>query len=272
MRSSPRKRFARLAAAVTLSTSLAVALPAHAAVGTRFVEFRTTIGPVQEGSASVSCSSSEKVISGGYLSQSLSPQVKFTASYPSSDTTWLVTAINRSDVTQEIDLGAICATGVTGYAKAYSAFDEIPGGGFGDASVTCPMGEIALGGGFILARNERLVVDASRLSTGNTWQTRVFNGTTVPTFLQAATTCASLTGHFASLSPVQANSGQSGTFFSKCTNGITTGGGFRLIGGDPKATIVTGTIPTSPGWKLTFNNQTGTNRSIEHSLVCFPNP
>ncbi|GAA0404683.1 hypothetical protein Acor_23760 [Acrocarpospora corrugata] len=273
MRSSPRLWIARLAAmtAVALGASLAVALPAHAAIGTRPVEFVwTTLGPFQEGSATVGCNAGEKVISGGYLSQNLSPQVKFTASYPSSDTQWLVTAVNRSNITQEVHIRAICATGVTGYARAFSPFGTVGSGSFGDATAQCASGKIALGGGFIFARDERLVVNASRLSATNTWQTRVYNGATATANPQAAVTCTSLTGQFTLLSGVQANTGQSGFFFSKCATGITTGGGFRFIGGDSSSTVVTATIPTSPGWKLNFNNQTGTNRVIEQSLVCFP--
>jgi hypothetical protein len=273
MRRSSRRWLVRLAAttAVATATSLAVALPAHAAITIRSVEVAlTTVGSFATRSVLVSCNANEKVISGGFLTQSMSPLVKYTASFPVDDVTWQVTALNRSTISQQITVRAYCATGVAGYSQRLGPTGHVNGGTFGNAEASCPDGKIALGGGFRFAQDHRLIVNASRMSASNTWQTRVFNGADNAVVPQAAVTCTTQTGQFAAATVVAANAGQSGFFSNRCNNAVTTGGGFRLIGSEPNTTIVTATIPTSPGWKLNYNNQTAANRSIEHSLVCFP--
>ena len=163
---------------------------------------------------------------------------------------WLV----RMAATMAVALGTSLAVALPAHANA---------------EASCPSGKIALGGGFILAQDARFVVNASRLSASNTWQTRIFNGMDTAASPRAAVTCTSLTGQFNPVTAVAADSRESGFYYNTCNNGTTTGGGFRSVT-DLNVTIVTATIPASPGWKLNYNNETGTNRSIEHSLVCFP--
>jgi hypothetical protein len=274
--SSPRRWLARLAAmmAVALAATLAVAIPAHAAIGLRPVKFIwTTLGPFQEGSASVSCASGERIVSGGYLSMSLSPQVKFTSSYPSNDTTWLVTAINRTNVAQEIHITGVCATGIAGYERKIGSPSAVPAFGFGNTTMSCPGSKVALGGGFVMARDPNLIVTATRLSAPNTWHTRIFNGTSATVNHQAVVTCTSLTGQVTDLSGVSALAGQRGWATNNCDFGIATGGGYRFIGGETSTQIVTANIPLVPsGWKLNYNNQAGGSTwFLELSLVCFQN-
>ncbi|TDD87111.1 hypothetical protein [Actinomadura rubrisoli] len=83
---------------------------------------------------------------------------------------WGVDVVNTSLITQNWRLFTMCGGGLSRYQRVQGPDVNLPAGGFGSASATCPDGMVALGGGGLNAsRGEAVLTDSFPTGDGRGW-------------------------------------------------------------------------------------------------------
>ena len=266
MRIGPRRWLGRLAAVTTLTVaaSLLVAAPAHAAMA-----FHHALGsfsvPVLGTATGVAKCTSGKVTGGGF--EVALTSVRVLDSYPSSDTEWRVTVENKTPNVQQVNIRAVCAVGVPGFARVVS--DRfINARTILDNAVICPDGSRSMGGGFHLPNSGFVANESFDLNIG--WQAKYRNGSDVGGQVTTYALCTTAPNRTTASFPQTISPGRWGRWHAWCATGQVASGGGWDVAGSPDRQIVTASFPDS-GWRWAVNNVSLTKHDLVYRIVCYPN-
>lgn len=201
----------------------------------------TTTVQVQ-GTATVTakCLQGEQLVSGGYVVPVVPGNIRVVESYPSSASTWTVTAVDYGSVSRAVNAFAYClqASFSIGVVIPAGGTTSIAAGTSNSASAVCPSGGVATGGGFRLAPGAPAYVIASEPVPTSGWKIAAYAQSapvTALAFVVCATTnvVATHAAYPATTFSVAPGSG-GGASIAGCPAGQEiTGGGFATS--DPGA-------------------------------------
>ena len=105
-------------------------------------------------SGDVPCPAGSIITAGGWETEYVDVRVD-TSTEGGQD--WDVSAHNKSDTDHPLHIHAVCLSGSGGITSEFGREVEIAGGDAGEASITCPLGSLMTGGGFVAAKFEVFV-------------------------------------------------------------------------------------------------------------------
>lgn len=143
--------------------------------------------------------------------------------------------------------------------------------------VSCPSGQLLLGGGWSSSSTDMYVWRSMQLGTSNSWMIGATNKSSTRQYVSVWAACAS--GSIGSASArsisktVTVSGHNTGCATLLCTSprSIASGGGFNSSSYDPSVLSLTTTRPTNDGdgeWKSCFYNPTTTNKTFTAYAVC----
>ncbi|HTX78960.1 MAG TPA: NBR1-Ig-like domain-containing protein [Longilinea sp.] len=142
---------------------------------------------------------------------------------------------------------------------------SVNAGAVGSASVDCPSGTLAVGGGFALGSD--MIISGSYPS-GNGWKTEALNNSSSSQLLNAYVICLSNTSGSVSSKNASAliSAGNTGNAAITCPSGsIATGGGFRL---NASYLQVYNSSKGGNGWQAYARNSSGINSNLTAYVTC----
>lgn len=222
------------------------------------------LGPGAEGTISSSCQSDESVIGGGFADSQFA-SVYY--SYPANATTWSVHVSEQSSLSGIATVYAVCAQ--ANFPLGIQILASQPSSS-GSASVTCPAGTVATGGGATLS--DFGYVDQS-FPDANGWSaTTPARGTGSPAPITAYAVCASSAvlkvSTVATAFTVTPNNRATGS--ATCASGnVLVSAGYNYQGGSTSVDVSQpqGTHATS--WTLTvYDTDFATSSNEGLILVC----
>jgi hypothetical protein len=137
------------------------------------------------------------------------------------------------------------------------AQNNIPAGGTGSTSVSCPAGSIVVGGGW--ASNTSLQVYNST-KAGNGWQVYASNSSGSSQLLNSYAVCLSGTSGSVTEEHTQISlpAGTSNAVTKACSSGVVTGGGFA----DDTGEFLYNTSPDGNGWQAAATNNSASSQLL----------
>jgi hypothetical protein len=168
----------------------------------------------------------------------------------------------------------------SGYACVNSLLEQaavnVAAGSTQTASVTCPFGTLAVGGGIGAPRGFQVTRNSK--TSGNGWQVTARNSTSSTAPLTARAVClvgapsgASVTTVTGSTSTVLPNA--TGTSSASCAAGTLVGGGYSTSGTTSFMRVYNNRRSTSTGstWQVSARNTTASSRTVTAYAYCLAN-
>jgi hypothetical protein len=246
-----------------------IVMTATLAPWTDQVYAQVTIPSGGTGSATANCASGV-VVSGGFASD---PQV-FVISHFKTGNGWEAHAKNNAASSKKLTVYATCLHHVGGPSTSQVSHQvTAPGGGLGQASVECPAGSVATGGGWLVGSGTKMRMLFSK-KTGNGWQVIASNSSSAGLPVKAYAVCLSgisaTTEIKAKLTII--SGGTTGLAEAVCGTGkMVTGGGFMA----EQDLVVYNTSPAISGahkWRTYASNSVGSDRELDGYAVCLSLP
>jgi hypothetical protein len=249
---------------VPLPTAFIV-MTATLAPWTDHVHEQVTIPSGSTGSATANCASGV-VVSGGYAA----PPDIFVTSHSKTGNGWRVHAKNNAGSSKTLTVYATCLHHMSAPSTSQVSHQvTAPGGGLGHASVECPAGSVATGGGWLVGSGTSMRILLSK-KTGNGWQVAASNSSSAGLPVKAYAIC--LSGVSASTEVKSKltiiSGGTTGLAEAVCGTGkMVTGGGFMA----EQDLVVYNTSPAISGthkWRTYASNSAGSDRELDGYAVC----
>jgi hypothetical protein len=219
-------------------------------------------------SATVYCPSGV-VVSGGFASD---PQV-FVHSHSKTGNGWRAHAKNNAGSSKKLTVYATCLHTTGASTSQVSHQVMAPGGGLGHASVECPAGSVATGGGWLVGSSVSMRMLLSK-KTSNGWQVIASNSSTADLPVKAYAICLTRAGASTEIKSklTLISGGTTGNASPVCGTGkLVTGGGFMA----EQDLVVYNTSPYTTGtaqWRTYAQNSAGSDRELDGYAVCLTLP
>jgi hypothetical protein len=276
--------------AVLGSTSVAVAAPQLAAqvLGRyTYAEGTVTVPADSDLSATATCPNGELPVGGGGYQSAQNTKEDINSSYPldgyvgkTLEGFWVVNFNNTSSTSITGVAVAICAGKGTmaNYSQQEGSFVPVPANGQAQATVTCPSGTVALGGGWINYGNgtgANYELDEGAAASApfgtNGWRSYVTSGSDGANGAALAV-CADEPNGWAQVSSsyVVNPANKATNVFVTCPAGTKVlGGGTFNSSSSPLVNIgLTTSTSSLKGWHSTENNDSNASESVDAWAVC----
>ncbi len=149
--------------------------------------------------------------------------------------------------------------------QVYASSPNIPAGGVGSGTVTCPSGSVVTSGGF--AANSKMIA-YTQLQSGNGWQVYAKNNDSADNFITVYAVCLKNTSGTTNfkLASTSIASGANGTTTAACPAGsVVTGGGFAT---SADALWVYNSSMNGNGWQVYARNFSGSSAAMNVYAIC----
>jgi hypothetical protein len=210
---------------------------------------------------------------GGYqVTQGLGEDIA--ESYPYSKVSWEVWFNNENSYNETVVAVAICATvkSLSDYSLQQGAEVTVPAGGEAQATVTCPSGTVALGGGAAVGDQTYQALDASAPYGTNGWRAYVGSAGSQEALGEADVVCAAEPTGWAQVNSayVPNPAGTATTVSVNCPAGTKAIGGGPFNGSaDPTVTVgLTTPLSGLTGWHSWEDNASTASESVDEWAVC----
>jgi hypothetical protein len=199
------------------------------------------------------------------------------SSFPDpSGTAWTVWANDEGPTANTVVAVAICAASgsVEDYSVQFGPMVDVPAGGFGGPSVTCPAGTVDLSGGAQMAGTQTYQAMSASSGAGvvDGWDTLLSSSGAEGTEGSAAVVCASQPpGWVQVASTAKRNPAERATtVIATCPRGTRVlGGGLYSTSGSPVSTVgVTTSQSNLEAWHSAEDNAAGFGARVTGWAVC----
>ena len=237
-------------------------------------EGRVTVPAKGQASANANCPDGDYVVGGGGYQVAQNTKEDLSYSLP-DDSNWIVDFNNQASSSDTGVAVALCVAGssLVDYSNQFGAPVNVPAHSTVQATVTCPGGTVALGGGWYNTGGN--VTDSNGASAPlgpNGWRAFPSSANSYATTGQAAVVCAAEPEHWAQVSSSYvANPSNTATSVRvNCPKHTEVlGGGDFNTSNSPLVNIgVTSSLSDLKGWSTTENNDSSTSESVDAWAVC----
>jgi hypothetical protein len=244
--------------------------------GYTFVEQRQSLPPHSVIEVHPECPTGAVVVGGGGYEVTQKVGVDINSSYPDSPGTGWIIYFSNDKSTSNTEVGvAICAasSSLANFSVQYGELLPVPANGEGRATVTCPSGTVALGGGADVQGDEMYWAMSGSAPDGpGGWQVVIASAGPESTVARATVLCATEPAGWAQVTSASVSNpaGKATNSTANCPKGTNVlGGGPVPSSTDPEVTIGLTTSRTDlKGWHSKENNATSTDDSVVEWAVC----
>lgn len=242
--------------------------------GLTYAEADISIPADSEATSLAKCPGGHRVVGGGGYQVTQGLGEDLASSGPDNKVVWQVTFNNETSSSDTGVAVAICAAvkSLSDWSIQRGAPVTVPAGGEAQATVTCPSGTVALGGGGGTGDQTYQALNASAPYGTNGWRAYLGSAGSQSTDGGAAVVCAAEPAGW-----VQVNSayvpnpaGTATTVSVKCPAGTKVlGGGPFNSSSDPTVTVgLTTPLSGLKGWNSTEDNASSASESVDEWAVC----
>jgi hypothetical protein len=237
-------------------------------------EARVTVPAHGQMSANANCPTGEEVVGGGGYQVTQDTKEELSYSLP-GDSQWIVNFNNQASSSDTAVAVALCVadSSLADYSNQYGTAVSVPAHGSTQATVTCPAGTVALGGGWYnTGGNDTDSNGASAPLGTNGWRSFPSSANAYGATGDAAVVCAAEPAGWAQVhSSYVANPSKTATSVSvSCPKHTKVlGGGDFNTSGSPLVNIgVTSSFSDLEGWTTVENNASSSSESVDAWAVC----
>jgi hypothetical protein len=246
----------------------------HRLKGLIVVEGRVTVPAKGQASANATCPEGDYVVGGGGYQVTQNTKEDLNYSVP-DDSNWIVDFNNQASSSDTGVAVAICVAGssLVDYSDTFGAPVIVPAHSTEQATVKCPAGTVALGGGWYNTGGNVTDSDGASAPLGtNGWRAFPSSANSHAATGQAAVVCAAKPEHWAQVSSSYvANPSNTATSVSvNCPKQTEVlGGGDFNTSISPLVNIgVTISFSDLKGWTTIENNDSSSSESVDAWAVC----
>ncbi|MEO3938570.1 hypothetical protein V3N99_17705 [Dermatophilaceae bacterium Soc4.6] len=225
----------------------------------------------QESFASVACPPGTKVIGGGAVVAGSSLSESINSSAPAVDgKSWRVWVNNAGSTNGTFVVFANCAAGIVLYTVVPGAAILSAAGVQTAASVTCPIGTVALGGGGIVGSSSTAANLNSSIPTSTGWRVDANNATASDTTVTAYIVCGKKPGKYLIVAGTTTlhNPSTQASSTATCPAGTVPFGGGHFSGSHSVKVNLNSTGPLGTGWRSYQNNGSDGPVGVSAYVVC----
>jgi hypothetical protein len=242
--------------------------------GLTFAEGRVNVPAKSQASADADCPQGDEVVGGGGYQVTQKTDEDLSYSLP-DDSQWIVNFDNAASSSDTGVAVAICAasSSLADYSNQYGASVSVPADSTAQATVKCPSGTVALGGGWYTSGGDITDSNGASAPLGtNGWRAFPSSGDKYATNGDAAVVCAAKPKNWAQVSSSYvANPSKKATSVSvNCPkNTKVLGGGDFNTSNSPLVNIgITSSFSDLEGWTTIENNDSSSSESVDAWAVC----
>jgi hypothetical protein len=222
----------------------------------------------------VECPKGTVVLSGGAYLDSSSVLAGINASFPAGQRTWEAVANNFSGAATTFNVYAVCARSPKGYQQLTGKEISNPAGDRDGATLSCPAGDVVLGGGAFDDDPSFSVGLASSYPTNSaSWRAAASNFSDRSSQFEVTAICASpLPGYAVSSASVSDPAGVQKGLIQNCSATTVVIGGGNKSSNTTRLRIEMKTTQPFPvsgaGWKSGENNDTDSSTTLTAYAIC----
>jgi hypothetical protein len=237
-------------------------------------EGRTTVPAHGQMQANANCPVGDEVVGGGGYQVTQNTKEEMNYSLP-DESSWIVSFNNQASTSDAAVAVAICvaSSSLADYSNQFGTAVNVPPEGSTQATVTCPTGTVALGGGWYNNGGNDTDSNGAAAPLGtNGWRSFPSSANAYGATGDAAVVCATEPEDWAQVhsSYVANPSKTASSVIVDCPAGTQVlGGGDFNSSGSPLVNIgITSSLSDLKGWKTIENNDSSSSESVDAWGVC----